>query len=332
MEYATFPSFEKKISRIGLGTWAIGGWMWGGSKVKKSINTIHKALDKGITLIDTAPAYGMGRSEEIIGRALEDYGNREKIVIATKVGIEWDEEENVYRNSSRERLLKEIDDSLTRLRTDYIDIYQVHWPDPLVPIKETAKTMKEILESGKIKAIGVSNYSQAQMDEFRNYAPLHSCQPPYNIFERGIENEILPYCKENKIYLLTYGALCRGMLSGKMSKDRDFKGDDLRKIDPKFKEPKISNYLKTVNGLKNFAATKYNKEVILLAVRWILDNGVETALWGAREPWQIEPVNGIDNWNLSNEDMRQIDEILNKYIKEPIPRPNYMAPPTRDDK
>lgn len=313
MEYANFPNLDKKASRIGLGTWAIGGWMWGGSKVKKAIKTIHKGLDKGITLIDTTPAYGMGRSEEIVGKAIEEYGNRDKIIIATKVAIEWDDEENVYRNASRERILKEIDDSLKRLRTDYIDIYQVHWPDPLVSIEETAKAMKEIYTQGKIKAIGVSNFSPEQMEEFERYAPLHSCQPPYNMFERGIEDDVLPFCKKKDIYLLTYGALCRGMLSGKMSKDREFKGDDLRNIDPKFEEPKFSTYLKTVDDLEDFAKKNYKKEVILLAVRWILDNGVETALWGAREPWQVEPVNGIDGWEISKEDMDKIDEILGRY-------------------
>ncbi|MEJ2250154.1 MAG: aldo/keto reductase [Candidatus Lokiarchaeota archaeon] len=329
MEKVNFPNSRKKASRIGLGTWAIGEWMWGPQNKDDSINTVKSALDKEITVIDTAPAYGFGKSERIIGQALEEYGGREDIIIATKVCIEWDKKGNVYRNGSKERIFVEIEDSLERLKTDYIDLYQVHWPDPLVPIKETAEAMNKLYEDGLIKAIGVSNYSTDQMDEFRKYAPLHSCQPPYNLFERQIEYDILPYCKKNGIYLLTYGALCRGMLTGKMSKEREFKGDDLRKIDPKFQDPRFGQYLNAVEMLKDFAKQNYEKEIITLAVRWILDQGVETALWGARKPNQVEPFEEVSNWNLDDNDLKKIDYIITKNIKNPI-GPEFMAAPTRE--
>jgi len=331
MEKIEFPTTGKKSSRVGLGTWAIGEWMWGPQKKEDSLATVKAALDKGITLIDTAPAYGFGRSEEIIGQAVEEYGTRDDIILATKVTLEWDEDQNVYRNGSKERIFKEIEDSLDRLRTDYVDVYQVHWPDPLTPIKETAKTMKELYDDGIIKAIGVSNYSTEQMSEFRKYSPLHSCQPPYNMFERQIEDDILPYCKENDIYLITYGALCRGMLSGKMSKDRKFEGDDLRNTDPKFQEPRFSQYLNSVDKLEEFAQNKYNKEIISLAVRWILDQGVETALWGARNPSQVEPFDKVMGWNLNEEDIKRIEQIIKETIKDPV-GPEFMAPPTRKEK
>ena len=245
--------------------------------------------------------------------------------------IDWDKDHHVYRNGSEERIFQEIEDSLERLRTDFIDLYQVHWPDPLTPIKETAKAMKELYEEGLIGAIGVSNYSPEQMEEFRNYAPLHTCQPPYNILERQIEDDIIPYCEKNEIYLITYGALCRGMLSGKMSKEREFEGDDLRNTDPKFEEPRFSQYLEAVDKLENFARNKYDKELISLAVRWILDQGVETALWGARKPSQVEPFENVMGWNLNEKDLQEIKTIVDEAVKDPV-GPEFMAPPTREEK
>jgi aryl-alcohol dehydrogenase-like predicted oxidoreductase len=209
MEYLTTPL---KVSRIALGTWAIGGWMWGGTNEDESIQTIHAALDRGINLIDTAPVYGFGRSEEIVGRALAQNGRRKQAVIATKVGLAW-KDGNPYRNGSKSRIVQEVEDSLRRLQTDVIDLYQVHWPDPNTAIEETAEAMAALYRAGKIRAIGVSNFSPEQMDAFRAVAPLHTAQPPYNLFERGIEKAVLPYCRDNGITTLVYGSLSRGLLS-----------------------------------------------------------------------------------------------------------------------
>jgi aryl-alcohol dehydrogenase-like predicted oxidoreductase len=176
-EFVEVPATRLKVSRVALGTWAMGGWMWGGTDQRESIATIRAALRQGINLIDTAPAYGFGVSEEIVGEALE--GVRTQAVIATKTGLEW-RDGKVYRNATRERITQEVDDSLRRLRTDYIDIYQVHWPDPKVPVEETAEAMRSLYEAGKIRAIGVSNFSVAEMERFRHVAPLHVLQPPYN--------------------------------------------------------------------------------------------------------------------------------------------------------
>ena len=209
MEFVNIPETQLKVSRVALGTWAMGGWMWGGTDQRESVATIRAALHRGINLIDTAPVYGFGVSEEIVGAALE--GIRSEAVIATKVGIEW-RDGKVFRNATRSRILKEVDDSLRRFRTDYIDIYQVHWPDPLVPVEETAETMRSLFKQGKIRAIGVSNFSVEQITRFRRVAPLHVLQPPYNLFERAIEAQILPYSRANGIATLGYGALCRGTL------------------------------------------------------------------------------------------------------------------------
>lgn len=317
----------KAVSRVGLGTWAIGGWMWGGTDEKESIKTIHAALDLGINLVDTAPVYGFGRSEEIVGKALAQSSRREKAVLATKVCLNW-QDGKVFRDSRPERIVQEIDASLRRLQTDVIDLYQVHWPDPLVPFEETAATLRKLQESGKIRAIGVSNYSPDQMKAFASATPLHSCQPPYNLFERSIEEDVSPWCKEQGVALITYGALCRGLLSGKMSPDRKFKGDDLRQHDPKFKSPRFAQYLAAVDRLDQ-VAKGYGRTVLQLAVRWILDRDVNVALWGARRPDQLGPVEGISGWQLDDTAMAEIDSILAEEITDPV-GPEFMAPPDRE--
>src|SRR6202171_3712956 len=284
-------------SRIALGTWAIGGWMWGGnSDVDESIQTIRSAVDRGITLIDTAPVYGFGRSEEIVGMALSE-GLRERAVIATKTGLEW-RDGKVWRNSSPARIREEVEDSLRRLRTDYIDIYHVHWPDPLIPIQETAGALARLLKEGKIRAIGVSNYSVAQMEAFREVAPIHSVQPPYNLFEREAESELLPYAAHHDITVLCYGALCRGLLTGTIARGTQFKGNDMRRNDPKFQEPRFSQYLAAVASLDAYARERYGLGVLALAVRWVLDRGHTVALWGARRPAPLDPVQDTMGWKL----------------------------------
>jgi aryl-alcohol dehydrogenase-like predicted oxidoreductase len=328
METAAIAGTSLKVSRVAIGTWAIGGWMWGGTDETESIATIRAALDHGINVIDTAPAYGFGRSEEIVGKAIAEGHLRDKVVIATKVGLEW-QDGKVFRNASRGRIMREIDDSLRRLRTDYIDIYQVHWPDPLVPIEETAAAMQTLLEQGKIRAIGVSNFSIEQMQQFRGVAPLHVLQSPYNLFEREIEADLLPYCRKNNIATFGYGALCRGLLSGRMRSDTAFDGDDLRRSDPKFRKPRFAQYLAAVQRLDQLAQGRYGKHVIQLAVRWMLDQGITTALWGARHPGQLEPVDQVTGWRLDAAAKAEINRILRDTITDPV-GPEFMAPPARN--
>ena len=327
VESASIPGTRLEVSRVALGTWAIGGWMWGGTDEKESILTIRSAIARGMTLIDTAPAYGFGVSEEIVGLALSAPGLRERAVIATKAGIQWDAGK-VTRNASRARIMREVDDSLRRLRTDHIDIYQVHWPDPLVPMDETAAAMRTLHEQGKIGAIGVSNFSVAQMEEFRRVAPLHVLQSPYNLFERGIEADVLPYCRTHNIAVLAYGALCRGLLTGKIRPDTVFAGDDLRRRDPKFIQPRLAQYLRAVKQLDDLARSRYRKTVLELAVRWILDQGATAALWGARHPAQLDPIHGVAGWSLDGEANVEIDRILRESVTQPV-GPEFMAPPAR---
>jgi aryl-alcohol dehydrogenase-like predicted oxidoreductase len=316
-------------SRIALGTWAIGGWMWGGNTdLDEAIRTVRSAVERGITLIDTAPVYGFGRSEEIVGMALSG-GLRDKAVIATKGGLEW-QDGKVWRNSSPARIRKEVEDSLRRLRTDYIDLYQVHWPDPLVAVQETAGALARLLKEGKIRAIGVSNYSPAQMAAFRESAPIHSVQPPYNLFEREAERAILPYAWRHDMAVLCYGALCRGLLTGTITRLTQFTGDDLRRGDPKFQEPRFSQYLAAVAELDRYARARFGLTVLALAVRWVLDRGNTIALWGARRPSQLDPVEDAMGWELDDPAKARIEEILLQNVKDPI-GPEFMAPPSRGD-
>jgi aryl-alcohol dehydrogenase-like predicted oxidoreductase len=305
--------------------------MWGGTDLEASIETIQHAVDLGITLIDTAPVYGMGRSEEIVGEALRRQGLRDQVVLATKCGLNWsDDHQRVWREATRERILHEVDHSLRRLRTDRIDLYQIHWPDPKTPIEETARAMDDLLRAGKIRAIGVSNYDIAQMDAFRAVAPLHANQPPYNLFERAMGDEVLPYCAEHGIATLTYGALCRGLLSGRMGPDRQFDGDDLRQVDPKFQQPRFGQYLAAVSALDDFARDHAGKDVMALALRWLLDQpGHSVALWGARRPAQLDAVTSIEGWQLDTSARERIDAIIAEHVTDPV-GPEFMAPGARD--
>ncbi len=328
METTRVAGLDQEVSRIGLGTWAIGGWMWGGTDEQESIRTIHAALDRGINLIDTAPVYGFGRSEEIVGRALAQTAAAE-VVISTKAGLAWDDAgQKVWRDSRPERLQREVEDSLRRLGVETIDIYHVHWPDGLVPFEKTAATLAELRQQGKIRALAVSNYDPRQMEAFRREAPLHVCQPPYNLFERGIEHDVLPYCRESGVATLTYGALCRGLLSGRMHPERQFEGDDLRRVDPKFQQPRFGQYLAAVDAL-DALAQQHGKRVIDLALRWLLDRGASVALWGARRPDQLAPVSEVADWSLGAEDMQRIDAVLEREVSDPV-GPEFMAPPHRD--
>ena len=327
MEQISLGNSSLKTSRIGLGTWAIGGWMWGGTSEAESIATIRAAVDRGITLIDTAPAYGFGRSEELVGKALAEGGLRDGVQIATKVGLNW-RDGSVYRDSRPVRIRTEIEDSLRRLRTDVIDLYQVHWPDLETPLAETARTLEDLRRAGKIRAIGVSNYSPAQLDTFRAIAKLDAVQSPYNLFEREIDADVLPYARHTRLAVLSYGALCRGLLSGRMTATTTFEGDDLRKVDPKFQSPRFQQYLAAVEELRRMARERFGKSVLALALRWVLDQGPTIALWGARRPEQLEPLAEVDGWHLDEATRREIDAILARNVTDPV-SPAFMAPPVK---
>jgi aryl-alcohol dehydrogenase-like predicted oxidoreductase len=318
-----------EVSRVGLGTWAIGGSEWGAVPEDAAIATILGAIDRGINLIDTAPIYGRGRAEELIGKAMQQHGRREAFYIATKAGLDWNER-GVYANSTPVRLRRELEDSLRRLGTTYIDLYQVHWPDTQISVEEVAGVLAEFAEAGKVRALGVSNFNVAQMEEFRRVTPLASDQPPYNIFERQIDDEILPWCAANRVAVLTYSSLCRSLLGGRVHRGMRFDDGDIRAVDPKFQEPRFNQYMTAVERLSAFAHERFGKTIIELAARWVLDRpGVSVALWGAKRPDQLDAIAGVMGWKLDPDAMAEIDRIVAESVKDPI-GPEYLTPLVRE--
>ncbi len=326
MELTTIPDVPIAASRIGLGTWAMGGFQWGGTDDDESVRTIHAALDLGINLIDTAPAYGFGHSERVVGRAIAERGGRDRVVIATKVGLER-QGDALFRNSTRRQIMDEVETSLRLLRTDYIDLYQVHWPDFDTPYEETALCLLELKRAGKIRAIGVSNYGIDALDRFHAVTPLASVQPPLNLFERHSELGVLPWCRANKVAILTYGSLCRGLLTGTIDRSTKFEGDDLRLSDPKFRPPRFDEYLEAVELLDRFARERYGVGVLPFAVRWVLDHpGVSVALWGARHPGELAPLGDMMGWHLDDAARHYVDAVIANSVRDPV-GPEFMAPP-----
>jgi len=318
-----------KVSRIGLGTWAIGGLEWGNVPDEAAIATILSAVDREINFIDTAPIYGRGHAEEIIGKAMRAHGRRDAFFVATKAGLEWNER-GVFANSTAPRLRQELEDSLRRLGTDFVDLYQLHWPDTLVPVAEVAGLFAQFQREGKVRAIGVSNFSVEQMQEFRSFAPLASNQPPYNLFEREIDGSVLPWCETNGVTVLTYSSLCRSLLGGRVHRGMKFDEKDIRSVDPKFQEPRFSQYMTAVERLGEFARTRYDKSVVELAARWVLDRpGVSVALWGAKRPDQLDAVAGVVGWNLDAGAMAEIDGIVADSVTDPV-GPEYLTPKIRE--
>lgn len=326
MEYTEIHG--ARVSRLGLGTWAIGGEEWGPSDERESVATCRAIFDHGINLIDTAFIYGQGNAERIVGKAIAEHGRRQDFFIATKGGLAM-ENGRCVTDGRPDRILREIDDSLRRLNVETIDLYQLHWPDPLVPIAQTANALRGAYEAGKVLALGVSNCSVRQMDEFRAVAPLHASQPPVNLFEREAQDTVVRYCHRNEIAVLAWSALCRSMLTGKVRADQDFPSNDIRFQDPKFQLPRRAQYVAAVEALDHYAQEHYGKRVLHLALRWLLDQpGVSVALWGARRPAQLDPAGEVFGWKLTGEDMKAIDAIIREKVTDPI-GPEYLTPDLR---
>ena len=319
-----------EVSRVGLGTWAIGGTEWGAVSDDAAIATILSAVERGINFIDTAPIYGRGRAEELIGKAMQQHGRREAFYIATKAGLDWNSR-GVFANSTPERLRRELEDSLRRLGTNYVDLYQVHWPDTLTPVEEVAGVLAEFVAAGKVLALGVSNFNVAQMEAFRRITPLASDQPPYNIFEREIDADVLPWCAANGVAVLTYSSLCRSLLGGRVQRGMRFEPGDIRSVDPKFQEPRFGQYMTAVEQLTDFARERFGKSIIEFAARWVLDRpGVSVALWGAKRPDQLDAVSGAMGWRLDSDAMANVDRIVSESVKDPIGA-EYLTPLVREN-
>lgn len=319
--YAT--SLNKYISKICLGTWAIGGRMWNGTDEKTAIITINQALEEDINIIDTAPVYGLGVSETIIGKAIKS-SVRENIIISSKAGLNW-ANDKVYRDCSKNRIENEIHKSLKRLNTEYIDIYFVHWPDKKVNIEELAYTYNKFLAKGLIRAIGLSNFSVSQIAEFRKFSTVSFIQAPYNLFEKWSESTIIPYCTRHNLHFMGYSTICRGILSGKFKERPIFNGDDIRQFDPKYNEL-FEQYKFAVEKLEIYSQNILNRELIHLALKWVIRDGNTCAIIGARRPEQIKNINDVFGWELKDNHIQQISNIYNQFIKSPV-GDEFMAPP-----
>lgn len=300
-----------QLTIIGLGTWAIGGpwdWGWGPQKDEDSIAAIRESLEQGINWIDTAPVYGLGHAEEVVAQALEGY-KREEVFIATKCGLVWDDRGRVDRNLHPESIRREIEASLKRLKTDYVDLYQHHWPDQKTPVEESWAVMVRLQEEGKVRYIGVCNYDVPLLKRCSAIAPVQSLQPPYSMVKRDIEKEILPYCHEHQIGVVAYSPLQTGLLTGKVSKER-LAPDDWRHKSEFFKEPKYSRVQKLVEQLRPIAERK-NITLAQLAIAWVVSQtGVTSAIVGARNAQQARENAAAAEVELTPADLQEIDALL----------------------
>jgi aryl-alcohol dehydrogenase-like predicted oxidoreductase len=300
-----------EVSPIAFGTWQLGG-EWGEFDEQQAVAAIRQARELGVNLFDTARGYGFGTSEQLLGRALRDDldKRRDEVVIATKGGLRMTDD-GMVRDASPDFLRNGLEGSLRSLGVDYVDIYQVHWPDPNVPFAETAAALEKLVEEGKIRHVGVSNYDAAQMAEFARTRPVETLQPPYHLFRRDIEAEVLPYTRENDVGVLVYGPLAHGLLTGSMDEQTSFAADDWRSQSSVFDGEAFRRNLKVVDGLERFAADELGVPVAQLAVAWTLANpAVHVAIVGARSPGHIAEGIAAGELRLSAADLEQIDRIM----------------------
>jgi aryl-alcohol dehydrogenase-like predicted oxidoreductase len=305
-------------SAVAHGTWAIGGWMWGGTDVKKSVRSVQASLDAGVNFIDAAPAYGLGLSERIVGEAIR--GRRDKVILATKCGLVWHTSKGtffvdqngspIHRYLGAESIRYEVEQSLRRLGTDYIDLYQTHWQDSSTPIEETMGALLDLKKQGKIRAIGVSNCTVDQVREYRSIGPVDAAQEQYSLLHRELEGEYLPYCARNRIAVLAYSPLANGLLTGKIDARHVFRKDDLRSNNPMFSHQsriRVGEMLHRVRPI----ARKYGFTDGQLAIGWALAQpGITHALVGARDEGQAAENAAAGSTLLAAEDANQITEAM----------------------
>ncbi len=309
-------------SAIGLGTWAIGGWMWGGTDEAQSIDTIRASIDEGVSLIDTAPAYGQGLSEEIVGKAIK--GRRDKVVLATKLGLVWHTKKGnhffdydgapVHRYLGADSVVYEVEQSLRRLGTDHIDHYITHWQDPTTPVTETMEALERLKTQGKIRSIGASNVSVADVKAYLAAGQIDAVQQEYSMVVRDMERELLPFCAENNVSVLSYSSLALGLLSGKIGPDRVFTGDDQRKDNPRFSLANRRKVAALMEAIRPIAEAHSASEAQIV-IAWTLQQpGITFSLCGARSPQQARENAQAGRIRLSGEELNQISEAASRHL------------------
>ncbi|ESX13331.1 MULTISPECIES: aldo/keto reductase [unclassified Mesorhizobium] len=309
-------------SAIGLGTWAIGGWMWGGTDEAQSIDTIRASIDEGVSLIDTAPAYGQGLSEEIVGKAIK--GRRDKVVLATKLGLVWHTKKGnhffdydgapVHRYLGADSVVYEVEQSLRRLGTDHIDHYITHWQDPTTPVTETMEALDRLKTQGKIRSIGASNVSVADVKAYLAAGQLDAVQQEYSMVARDMEQDLLPFCARNNVSVLSYSSLALGLLSGKIGPDRLFTGDDQRKDNPRFSQPNRRKVAALMEAIKP-SAEAHGASEAQVVIAWTLQQpGIAFSLCGARSPQQARENAQAGRIKLSGQEINQISEAASRHL------------------
>jgi aryl-alcohol dehydrogenase-like predicted oxidoreductase len=309
-----------RVSRIAFGAWELGG-DWGATDESAAIATIRHAADQGINFFDTAQGYGFGASEQMIARALAGRP-RDQVVIATKGGLRPVPGGGVERDASPDWVRRGVDESLKALGTDYIDLYQIHWPDPKTPFAETAGALADLVAAGKIRHVGVSNFDAEQMEEFSRTLPVETLQPPYHLFRRDIEASVLPYTRAHDIGVLVYGPLAHGLLSGAMTAETKFPPGDWRAKSDVFKGELYRRNLRIVDALARFAQLELGTTVSRLAVAWTLANpAVHVAIVGTRNPRHIDDAIAAAELKLDQQALRRIDEIVSAEVAVGGPTP-----------
>ncbi|HEX4020696.1 MAG TPA: aldo/keto reductase [Acidobacteriaceae bacterium] len=320
MQTRQLGNSDMQLTPIGFGAWAIGGgdWQfaWGPQDDSDSIAAIQRALELGINWIDTAAVYGLGHSEEVVARALK--GRDKKPYIFTKCSMMWGKDRQIHRSLKPDSIRKELEASLRRLQVDVIDLYQIHWPDPEDEIKRGWETMAKLKEEGKVRFIGVSNFSVAQMERVAKIAPITSLQPPYSLVNRRVEAEILPYCEKHGIGVINYSPMQSGLLTGKMTRERiaNFPADDWRRRSTQFQEPFLSRNLKLAELLREIGAP-YGRSAGEVAIVWTLRlSAVTAAIVGARSAEQVDGIIDAASFRLNEKEIARIEEF---FAANPVP-------------
>jgi aryl-alcohol dehydrogenase-like predicted oxidoreductase len=329
MELRQLGTSDVKVTPIIFGAWAIGGWMWGGTEERESLDAIRASVDHGVTTIDTAAIYGMGYSEELVGKAIK--GIRDQVVIATKCGMRWNSNEGsdpweqtdnqgnpitIRRNAKPDSIAYECEQSLMRLGIETIDLYQIHWPDKTTAVEDSMAAMVKLKEQGKIRAIGVSNYDRTWLSRASKVAPVASLQPPYSLIQRKIEAEILPFCREHNIGVIVYSPLERGLLTGNVSPDRQFPEGDHRASHKYFT---VENRKKVLTALERIRpiAEKHNVSLAQLVINWTAhQRGITAALVGARNADQAAHNAEALRFKLSDLELADIRRAFDQPAKE----------------